>query len=182
MVSIQYDADMLKWHQMFKDKKDPWYSWADVGFLSHMTDGYIKTINTRKTLMAKWEYDWENDYDIDLSIGHYYDRFLSTEFGVELSDSLEEEKEVQAYAAVNYLLPFLVESQVRLSHEGNARLTLEKEWQLTDRFELHAEAEYDSHEKEEWAVELGYTVNKKFDLIAKKHSHFGLGLGVMYRY
>ena len=164
------------------NKKDPWYSWADVGLLSNMSEGYIKSINTRKTLMAKWESDYANDYDVDLSIGHYYDRFLSTELGVELSDGLEDEFDTQAYAAVNYILPYLVESQLRISHEGNARLSLQKEFQLTDRFEFHLEAEYDSHEKEEWAAELAYTLNQKFDLIIKEHSEFGFGAGVKIRF
>ncbi|MBT8141478.1 MAG: multicopper oxidase domain-containing protein [Gammaproteobacteria bacterium] len=176
-----FDPEMQELKKQF-NKKDHWYSWADVGVLSNMSDGVIKSINTRKTLMAKWESDWQNDYDVDLSLGHYYDRFLSTEMGVELSDSLEEEFDTQAYVAVNYLLPYLIESQLRYSHEGNARLSLEKEFQLTDRFELHLEGEYDSHEKEEWAVELAYTVNKKFDLVIKEHSEFGFGAGVMVRF
>jgi len=176
-----FDPDIQELKKKFPGK-DHWYRWADIGFLSNMTDGYIKTINTRKTLMAKWESDWQDDYDIDLSIGHYYDRFLSTELGVEFAGGLEEESETHAYVAVNYLLPYLFESQLRVNHEGNARLSLEKELQLTDRFELHLEGEYDSHEKEEWAAELGYRVNKKMDFVIKHHSDYDFGLGVMIRF
>jgi FtsP/CotA-like multicopper oxidase with cupredoxin domain len=177
----EFDTDMLEWKKQF-NKKDPWYSWADIGLLSNMSEGLFKSINTRKTWMAKWEADLENDYDVDLSYGHYYNRFLSSEFGVELSDSLEEETESQAYAALNYLLPYLIESQVRVSHKGNARLMLGKEFQLTERIELHLEGEYDSHDKEEWTAGLGYTVNKKFDLLLNKHSEFGFGAGIKIRF
>jgi len=178
----EYDEDMLVWNQKFKDKKDPWYQWADIGVMSQMTKGKVVAINTRKTLMAKWESDWENDYDVELSFGHYYDRFLSTEFGVEITDSLDEEGEAKAYAGVNYLLPFLIESQVRMDHKGDARLSFEKEIQLTSRLHLHIDGQYDTNEKEEWGVMFGYTINKRYDVVVKKHSDFGLGAGLMIRF
>jgi len=176
-----FDTEMVELKKQF-NKKDHWYSWADVGVLSNMTDGYVTTINTRSTWMAAWESDYENDYEIDLSYGHYYHRFLSSEFGIELEDNLVNEFDAHAYAAVNYLLPYMIESQLRINHEGDLRLGLEKELQLTNRFELHLEAEYDTDEKEEWAAELAYTVNKKIDLVMKKHSKYDFGVGIKLRF
>ena len=176
-----FDPEMVELKKQF-NKKDHRYSWADVELLSNMSEGVVKSITTRKTLMLEWESDYDNDYDIDLSFGHYYHRFLSTEIGVELEDSLEDEFDSHAYVAVNYLLPYMFDSQLRINHEGDLRLSLEKEFQLTDRFELHLEAEYDTHEKEEWAAELAYTVNKQFDFVMKKHSEYDFGLGIKIRF
>ncbi|MEM7082798.1 MAG: multicopper oxidase domain-containing protein [Pseudomonadota bacterium] len=178
----EYDADMVKWHDMFKNKKEPWYRWTDTGLMSHMSAGKAVFANTRKTWMAKWELDRENDYEVELSYGHYYDRFLSTEFGVELSDSLDEDQETEVYAAVNYLLPYLFESQLRVNQEGEVRLMLEKELQLTSRLHLELEAEYDTEEEEEWSATLGYTLRKNLDLVVNTHSEFGTGAGFEFRF
>jgi len=174
-----FDTEMVEYKKQF-NQKDHWYTWSDVGLLSQMTFGKAVIANTRKTLMAKWEYDWEQHYDIDLSYGHYYDRFLAAEFGVELSK--DDESEQKAYAAVNYLLPFLIESQLRVKHDGDMRLMLSKELQLTSRLHMHLEAQYDTHDKEEWAAMLGYTINKQMDFIVKEHSEFGTGFGLMIRF
>lgn len=178
----EYETDMLKWHDMFKNKKDTWYQWSDISFMDHMTKGKAITMNTRTTFMAKWEYNWDKKHHLNLSYGHYYDRFFSTEFGVQIDDNPEEKSDPKIYAGINYLLPFLFESQIRVDHEGVVKLILEKELQLTDRLHIHLDGTYDSDKQSEWGTMLSYTVNKNFDIAVKKHSEFGLGAGFTIRF
>jgi hypothetical protein len=66
--------------------------------------------------------------------------------------------------------------------DGGARVTLDKEFELTPRLMLFGEVEYDTHDLWEGRVGVSYTVSKQFSLMAHWHSEFMWGGGLQIRF
>jgi hypothetical protein len=59
---------------------------------------------------------------------------------------------------------------------------LEKSLELTPRFSLSGEAEYDTHEEWEGSVNVSYILTKNISLIGKWHSEYSWGGGINIRF
>jgi hypothetical protein len=66
--------------------------------------------------------------------------------------------------------------------EGDARFDLGKNFQLTPRFALFGEAEYDTNRLWELRAGATYLMSKNFSLITQWHSDFGWGGGLRMRF
>lgn len=159
-------------------KKDPWYIWGETSLLTQITEGEILLSNTRNIFSAVWEYGWEDkDYEIELTYDYYFDRFLRVLGGLDITD-----EETRGIVGVRYLLPMNLESTVWIDTEGEFRIRVGKEIQLTDRLGAFGEVEYDTENRWEWIAGAEWTLAKSFSLIGKYHSEFGLGAGLLIRF
>ena len=102
-------------------------------------------------------------------------RFFSAFAGFRWTN--EERVENRAIAGVLYRLPYLVNTQLTVDSEGGMRLGIGKVFQLTDRFGVAIDAEYDTRTQFEWSVGANYVLTKHFSLIGLYHSAHGLGAG-----
>lgn len=158
--------------------QDHWYAWGEASFLSQMTDGAFVLSNTRNILSGVWEYGWEEEeYEIVLTYDYYFNRFFKAFGGVDIAD-----EDSRGILGIRYLLPLNVESALWVDSEGELRIILEKDLQLTDRLSAFGDVEYDTESKWDWVLGLEWTQNKQISLVGKYHSEFGLGGGVSIRF
>ena len=173
------DVDLKKIrHKLYKDS---WYPTFIGTAQSHMTDGIAVFSNSRNILSAKWEVGWQRvdktDYDVELAYDRYFNRFFNGFAGVNLTNDYE-----RGIFGIRYLLPFNVESTFRVDSEGEFRVELAQGLQLTNRFGIFGNIEYDTESKEEWLLGGKYTLSKNLALTGQYHSDFGAGVGLEFRY
>jgi len=113
-----------------------------------------------------------------LTTSYYINRFTSLLAGVDVLGEGSSSDEIRGVFGFRYLLPLNFESATWVDTDGGGRFILEKELQLTPRFELGMEVEYDTHKQWEGKVELGYQLAKNFSLIANWHSEYAIGAGI----
>lgn len=163
-------------HNLFREH---WYLWANASFLTQMTEGRVVAADTRNNIIAEWEAGWDEDYEAVLTYERYFNRFFSALTGGVLTDG---ERKDRWIIGIRYLLPLLVESRFWLDSEGDIRLTLDKELQLTDRLVAFGEYQYDTESKEEWAAGAGWILNKRLSIIGQYHSEYRGGTGIQIRF
>lgn len=154
---------------------DPWFAWGEAAILSQMTSGLLKAVNSRNTLKAEWEYDWDTyDYTVDLVYERWRSRFLSLFGGIEL----EGEEAGRGIFGLRYLLPLLFEGEVRIDTDGEWLFSLDNEVQLSSRLRFFGEVEYDTGSQWEYRAGLGMPLTRRLTAIGLYHSEFGVGGGL----
>ena len=156
---------------------DPWYYFADMSFQSQMMAGRLWAYNTRNGFELEYDYDYGDEYDVDVTYYRQLTRFLALYAGAgfEREGTDEENKGI---AGVSYTLPMLIDSELRVDSAGHFRLELESALQLTDRARFHWHWNTDA----EYRVLLNYEVNKRTVITGGYDSDFKLGAGFEYRY
>ena len=166
--------------------KDSWYFWGKAEVLSNMTEGFLTSANIRNMISFSWEVGWheveETEWEGLIKYSRYINRFFSLFAGVDLLGEEDELDETRGVAGLHYLLPLNVESQAWIDTDGGARFMLEKSLELTPRFTLSGEVQYDTHEEWEGSVQLAYVLAKNFSLIGKWHSEYSWGGGLAIRF
>lgn len=154
----------------------------DGMLLSNHTMGNARIMRGREDFGVMWDYGFHDhsEYEIDAFWMHYFNPNLSTVLGYRFTN--QHEAEDRAFAQLNYRLPFLFESTLALDSEGDLRLGLGKEFQLTDRLSLYGDIEYDTNTRWEWTVGTSYLLNKQFSLTGAYHNEHGWGGGVTFRF
>jgi hypothetical protein len=162
--------------------KDPIYFFGTADLSSNMTEGSLTLSNSRFSFDAGWEVGWqqveETEWEGLLTADYHFNRFSSLLAGLNVLGEGSDEDATRGVFGFRYLLPLNFESTAWLDTDGGGRFILEKELQLTPRFELGMEVEYDTHKQWEGKVELGYQLAKNFSLIANWHSEYAIGAGI----
>lgn len=94
----------------------------------------------------------------------------------------EEESEDRFFGGVAYRLPYMVESSLAIDSEGDARVGIGKEIQLTPRLSVFGDLEYDTRTQWEYTTGASFLLNKQFSLTAGYHSDHGWGAGIGFRF
>ena len=162
-----------------------WYYFADLGVQSNFSHALLRADNTRNTFELEVEQGmrdkYNDDYEIELVYERYINRFFEVYIGGEAEREVEngeEEKHELIIAGFHYLLPLLIDADVRLDSDGNALLELSSELQLTDRLAFEWEIDTD----EDHRLQLEYELNKQFVITGGKDSHYKWGVGMEFRY
>lgn len=170
---LEEDVQKIR-HKLFKD---PWYPMVKATALAHMTDGRAVISNSKNLISATWQTGWQTinntDYDIELAYDHYFNRFLNLFAGANIVNRFE-----RGIFGMRFLLPFNFDSALRIDSEEEFRLEIGQGLQLTPRFGIFADMEYDTESKEEWLLGWKYTLTKSFSLAGQYHSDFGAGVGL----
>ena len=175
----ELDVDLKKIrHRLYKDSWNP----TIIGTAqSHMTDGIAVFSNSKNILSTTWQVGWQNvdktDHDVELAYDRYFNRFFNIFGGINLTNDYE-----RGIFGIRYLLPFNIDSTFRFDSEGEFRVELAQGLQLTSRFEVFGDVEYDTESKEEWLLGGKYTLSKNMALTGQYHSDFGAGAGLEFRY
>lgn len=178
-VDKKLDADLRKIrHKLYQDSS---YLSITGTAQSHMTDGIVALRNSKNIFSAKWQVGWqrvdETNRDVELAYDRYFNRFFNVFTGVNLTNDYQ-----RGIFGLRYLLPFNVESTLRLDTNAEFRIELVQGLQITRFFGVFADFEYDTETKEEWLLGGKYTLSKNFALIGQYHSDFGAGAGIEFRY
>lgn len=161
---------------------DMLHLYATGSLQSHMSEGIITLRNSRNDWLVAWEAGYADDteYEIDLAWKRYINPNFSTIAGWRFADGHDAEN--RPFAGLLYRLPYLIDSSLQIDGEGEIRLGLGKELQLTSRISAFAEVEYDTGSQWEWSVGAEYLLNKPFSLITQYHSEYGFGGGFTFRF
>ncbi len=162
--------------------RDPWYFLTEAEILSNMTEGSFEISNSRNILAAEWKVGWQNvhetEWEFIFTWERYLNRFFSIFAGGDLLGEGNQKEDIRAVLGFHYLLPLNIESRIWVDSDSGARFNFAKEFELTPRWVLFGETEYDTHDMWEGAVGASYTVSKHFDIIAQWHSEFRWGGGI----
>jgi len=165
---------------------DPWYVWAQADVLSNMTEGSVTLSNIRNIITAGWEAGWQDvehtEWEGTLTFDRYLNRFFTIFAGGNILSEGDDTDETRGVLGIRYLLPLNVESRIWVDTDGGARVTLDKEFDLTPRLMLFGEVEYDTHDQWEGRMGISYTVSKQFSLMVHWHSEFMWGVGLQIRF
>ncbi len=164
-------------HKLYED---PVYYWADAALMSNMTEGLITIENTKNTINASWEYGWEDrEYEIVLTYSRYINRIISVFGGADITN---EDQNNRGVFGIAYLLPFLVDGTAWIDTDGDLRVILDKEMQITNRVTAFGELQYDTESKWEWKAGGTFMINKNVSLIGQYYTEFGGGGGLLFRF
>jgi hypothetical protein len=160
------------------------YAWVDANVESHLSTGVGTIQRGRDNLNLVWEAGWEKvgrrEYEIDATISRYFNPRWTAFAGYRLTNDPDGHDAV--IAGATYRLPYLVDSTATLQSNGDARIGLEKMFQLTTRVSLTARAEYDTAKRFSWSSTLSYAVSKRVSLITTRDSDYGFGAGLGFRF
>ena len=160
--------------QFYKNlKQDPWYRSVDTMTYSNFIGNETRFSNTRNAIELGVDYDYKDEYEIDVayerSINRFFDVFVGGDFQ---GDELKNES--LAVLGIRYVLPMLIDSEIRLDSKGNARLELSSDLQLTNRTKFDWLVNTD----DEYHLGLEYEITKKVSLVANFDSDYGGGVGI----
>lgn len=149
---------------------------------THLSEGILTLRNSRNDWFAAWEIGDFDDAAVEVDLG--WKRYLTPNFSTLLGWRFtnHDDAEDRAFAGVLYRLPYLIDSSLQIDSEGDLRVGLSKELQLTDRIRGFAEIQYDTGSEWEWSVGAEYLLNKPFSLITQYHSEYGFGGGIGFRF
>ncbi|MGB0990921.1 MAG: multicopper oxidase domain-containing protein [Akkermansiaceae bacterium] len=161
---------------------NPSYFMLEGSLLNTMTMGNFKIMKGREDYGIIWDYDFmhHKEYEIDAYWSHYFSPNLSTMLGYRWTNEMESNNRI--FAQANYRLPYLIESSIALDSEGDVRVGIGKEFQLTPRLSIFGDVEYDTNTGIEYMAGASYLLNKQFSLTGSYHSDHGWGFGIGFRF
>ncbi len=155
--------------------------WFITGFLSaqsNMASGWCRPSNSRNAFDFEFDTDYDRKFEIEAIYERTFTRFLEIFVGGSFEKDENGDKEDLAIAGVHYVLPMLIEAELRVDSEGELRLALESELQLTDRLQF----EWSLNTDDEYSLELEYRFTKMFSAVASHGSDYEAGAGVKLRF
>jgi hypothetical protein len=166
--------------------RDPYYFFGQADVMSNMTEGLLTLTNSRLAFEAAWEVGWqhvdETNWEGLITVDYHTNRFTSFFLGADFLGAGSSSEDTRGVAGLQYLLPLYIWSTVWLDTDGGARISLEKEFELTPRLGLQNEVQYDSHDHWEGKIGLSYLISKDISFVAGWHSEYEFGVGLQVRF
>ena len=175
------------------------FTWGELTAASHMTELYATATNIRNQFILRGEYGWNKNLEAQFT----YERWLNSYFRVfggvnvenEGADNLEEIN-TRAIGGVRYLLPLLIDSELRIDDKLRPLVSFSTATMLFPRIGIYGEYEYQmdfgwvndfeqgtNFEKETtWQVGLEYVLSRNFSIMASYDNRFGAGGGLSLRF
>ncbi len=157
---------------------DQWFRAAELDLQSHLTTGKFSLSNNRNALELEYDYNYEGEYDTDLVYRRFLGRFASLYAGGNVEEEERETNESTFVLGFSYTLPLMIESDIRIDSEGDARLALGSELQISDRVKFS----WDWNTDDEYRLSLLYELNKRVSLVASQDDEFDAGVGIRINY
>jgi len=159
--------------------KDKWYHLADMSFLSHIAKGNLRLSNTRNAIEMEYDSNYKKAYDVDLIYARSFTRFFDAYIGGSFERKGKKHKpDNKGIIGVRYMLPLLIESDLRLNTNGKWRLGLGSQLQLTERNQF----EWHWNTNKEYYLGLSYEITKNILLSVSYDSDFKWGAGLRVKF
>lgn len=170
----ELDKEMTK--KLSWDRK--WFYKGEATGASNYSGLDISVFNSRNKFGLLGKASYEGEHDFDLYYSRYVNRFLSLGLGFNMEEDEDGEVDNRGFLAVEYLLPLLIETELRLYDDGDLEAEFFSELQLTDRLQLNWEADTDG----EYFIELEYRYRKWLSFTTNTHSEYDEGVGIKIRF
>ena len=180
------DADIALMHPKFMTSMNDnaYFFWGniDVG----VTNSYLKMnrSNNRNAFILAGDANWKGDYEIDLDYERYLTQYFRVFGGVDAGNELFlrkssgdvgsniDSKIIRTVVGIRYLLPFLIDSEVKLDSKGNVRLQLSGQQRLTRRLGFEFEGQWLIEGYTRLHVGLDYVLTKNMSLFANYDTRY----------
>ena len=168
------------------DEHDPFliYGYADA--LSNMTQGQITASSLLNIFNLEWEAGWDGvsdtEWETTLTYERFINRFTNVFVGVHAEGVDWTREDESLVGGIRYLLPGNFLSTAWIDSNGEARITLDRELQLTPRLSIFGEVEYDTRDDWSYQAGLSYLLTKSVSATALWDSDYGVGAGVTIRF
>ena len=179
---------------------DPWFAFGEVAVQSNMAVGEFWMENMNNSWMFEFERNEDDSLAAELLYGRGLSRFLGFYFGAEYereSDTEEHasdldgdshrqlsqqgagtEDDSRAVFGLHYVLPLMVEADLRANDEGDLQLDLESDLQLTSRLNFA----WEWNTEDEYRLELTYELSKGVGFVANTDSEYDTGVGLRIKF
>jgi len=162
---------------------NPWYVMGFVTAQTHMTEATVTATSGRNDFVVQGLAAYTSDnkeFMVTSSWQRYINENLTTLLGYRVHD-MYDSKDV-AMGGVRYRLPMFVMSTTTIDSEGDLRVILDKEFQLSDHVSYSFELEYDT--KTDWGSShnIDYLLSRDFSLRLNFNTDYRWGMGVTYRF
>ena len=186
--------DDKKRFEKFVSDDRAYFPFAELMLQSNGIWGEFNVHNTNWLYNVEGEANWEGAYQIEPKVQRFIwpKQFFAAYLGAEISR--EEEKNTEtgyttmineqvATLGVRYFLPMHLWADLRVDHQGNLQLAVEREEiPITQRWRIGGSFEYDLKDDWEYTVNTFYIVTKYTALSVNYDSEFGLGGGILIVY
>ena len=181
------------------NEADHMFTWGELTAASHMTELYATATNIRNQFTFRGEYGWNKNMEVEATYERYLNDYFRVFAGVnvenELDDSLDEIN-TTAIGGIRYLLPLLINADVRMDSKLRPQISFSKATMIFPRIMLYGEYEYqmdfgwvndfaigeDYREETTWQVGLEYILGRNFSLMGSYDNRFGVGGGLSARF
>ena len=179
---------------------DPWFAFGEVAVQSNMAVGEFWMENMNNSWMFEFERNEDDSLAAELLYERGLSRFLGFYFGAEYereSDTEEHagdldgdshrqlspeeagtEDDSRAVFGLHYVLPLMVEADLRANDEGDLQLDLESDLQLTSRLNFA----WEWNTEDEYRLELTYELSKGVGFVANTDSEYDTGVGLRIKF
>lgn len=161
---------------------NPWFFMAEGTVMDNMSMGRIKAMTGREDFFFDWDINYDDHYmyEFDAGWSHYFNPRFSTFAAYRWTNDMMAEDRV--FAGFSYVLPLFVESSVSVDSEGDFKFEISKEFQLTERWSIYGDVEYDTNTQWEWVAGSEYRLTKMFSLALMYDSEHYWGFGMKFRF
>ena len=172
---VSYDSEDLSKELSGKLSWDRrWFYKGHISGSTNYSDIHLTAFNSKNTLSLMGEASYEGEHDMDIQYGRYINRNLSLITGFNFEEGEDGEIDNRGFVGVEYLLPLLIESEVKIYDDGDLEAEFSSELQLTDKFQFNWELDTDG----EYLLELEYRYRKWLSFTANVHSEYDEGVGI----
>ena len=169
----------VRFDEYVKNNFNPWYSFGEVSAQSNIVSGKLWVENNKNELKLEFDYDYEKDHEIKVMYERRLSRFLGVYVGGKLERKVHDKSsENSMIAGLHYVLPLLIESELRVDSEGDLRFGLSSELQLTERLEF----KWVWNTEDEYRFDLAHEINKQINLVANFDSDSDAGIGIKVKF
>ncbi len=155
-----------------------WFYKGDASLVSNFAGVNLSMFNSRNSISVTGDASYESEHDLDFYYSRYLNRYLSFIFGVNLSEDDDNEVDNKGFFGIEYLLPLLIESELRVYDDGDVEVAFYNDIQLTNKLQFNWEASTEG----EYLLELEYRYKKWLSFVANTHSEYDEGIGIKVRF
>ena len=180
------DADIAPMHPQFMASMNDnaYFFWGNIDI--GVTNNYLKMnrSNNRNAFILSADANWKGDYEIDLDYERYLTQYFRVFGGVDAGNELFlrkpsgeagsniDSKIIRPVIGIRYLLPFLIDSEVKLDSRGNVRLQLSGQQRLTRRLGFEFEGQWLIEGYTRLHVGLDYVLTRNASLFANYDTRY----------
>lgn len=154
-----------------------WFTATEFRGFSNFAEITTQVMKNNDYVILDARHNYKKDYDAELSYKKYVSQFV----GIYAGGRAEHERNDishQGIVGMEYTLPLLIKADLRINTEGETRLGLGNQHQLSDRVSL----DWKWNTDKEYTVEVDYTINKQLYVSGNYDSRekFGVGLSLKF--
>ncbi len=158
------------------------FFWASTMIQSQANYGYANVSNVRYSLNSDWRFSYDGRYEVTPRLERYLDSrfFLSAYVGGEFKNENKgqaffKNDRQNVFVGLRYLLPLFIQTDVRISPKGNARLEIGRsDIPLANRVRFGGVWNTDK----EYRLNATYIIGKNLGISGNYDNQYGWGAGL----